>query len=301
MAGSLRPGDRIGPFELLGVLGVGGMGEVYRAWDSRLEREVALKALPADVAADADRLARFDREARLLAALDHPHIVRVHSVEEHAGNRVIAMELVEGEPLDRAVPPSGLPLARFLRIALAVTDAVAAAHERGIVHRDLKPGNIMVRPDGEPKVLDFGLAHRATALAGPRSHELPTEILTREGTLVGTAPYMSPEQVLGQPAGPASDVFSLGATFFELLTGRRPFPGGDLASIAGAILRDTPPPPSHLRPDLPRRLDEIVARCLEKEPAARYADARELHDDLARVARERQDLKPRAAAPAGAS
>jgi eukaryotic-like serine/threonine-protein kinase len=283
---TLRPGDRIGSFEVLAPLGAGGMGEVYRAWDGELEREVALKVLPSEVAADPDRLARFSREARILAALDHPGIVRVHSVAEAGGVRVIAMELVEGEPLDRTLPAGGLPLERFLPIALAVTEAVAAAHARGIVHRDLKPGNLILRPDGGVKVLDFGLAQRPTAIVETRAHELPTEVLTREGTLVGTAPYMSPEQVLGQPADARSDVFALGATFHELLTGRRPFRGDDLPSLASAILRDAPPPPSAERAGLPPQLDALVTRCLEKSPAARYPSARELHDDLARLAGE---------------
>jgi len=283
---TLRPGDRVGPFEVLAALGAGGMGEVYRAWDNRLEREVALKVLPAEVAADADRLARFSREARILAALDHPGIVRVHSVEEALGMRVIAMELVEGEPLDRRVAPEGLPLEQFLPLAIEISEAIAAAHARGVVHRDLKPGNIMLRTDGRVKILDFGLAQRPTAVEDHRSHELPTEVLTREGTLVGTAPYMSPEQVLGQPADARSDVFALGATFYELLTGRRPFRGDDLPSLASAILRDVPTPPTDARPRLPRRLDEIVARCLEKSPAARYASARELQGDLERLARD---------------
>jgi eukaryotic-like serine/threonine-protein kinase len=286
VAASLHPGDRVASYEVLGELGAGGMGEVYRAWDTRLEREVALKVLPAEVAEDPERLARFDREARLLAALDHPRIVRVHAVEETAGGRVIVMELVAGESLDRQIPPGGLPLQRFLPLALAVTDAVAAAHARGITHRDLKPGNVIVRPDGDVKVLDFGLAHRPTAISGTRGHELPTEVLTREGTLVGTAPYMSPEQVRGQPADPRSDVFALGATFYELLTGRRPFRGEDLMSLASAILRDAPPPPSSARADLPLALDAILARCLEKDPAARFASARELHDALTEIARE---------------
>ncbi|HVQ76945.1 MAG TPA: serine/threonine-protein kinase, partial [Candidatus Binatia bacterium] len=195
----LRPGDRLGPYEIVTLLGAGGMGEVWRARDPRLEREVALKVLSAELAGDAERLARLEREARALAALSHPNIVTIHSVEEAGGVRFLTMELVEGETLDRLIPAGGMVLDRFLGIAIFLADALAAAHAKGVLHRDLKPANVMVTGEGRVKVLDFGLAK----LAGERAPDLtqaPTDTLgamTWTGQILGTVPYMSPEQAQG--------------------------------------------------------------------------------------------------------
>src|SRR5437764_15086466 len=189
---SLLPGSRLGPYEILAPLGAGGMGEVYRARDPKLGRDVAIKVLPEDVAQDAERLARFDREARSLASLNHPNIVTIFSVEEAGGSRFLAMELVDGETLDILVAPGGLPLPRFFEIALPLADALSAAHERGIVHRDLKPANVMLTREGRLKVLDFGLAKAVAADSDPNVTELPTEsrvALTEEGTVFGTVAY----------------------------------------------------------------------------------------------------------------
>jgi serine/threonine protein kinase len=206
-------GSALGHYRILSRLGAGGMGEVYRAADTRLGREVALKVLPAHLTRDPERLARIEREARTLAALNHRNIVTVHSIEEAQGIRFLTMELVEGQTLDEAIPRGGLPLDRFLAIATALADALAAAHERGVVHRDLKPANVMLTRDGQVKVLDFGLAKLEEFLAGGELTNLPTDTvaqLSQEGHLVGTFPYMSPEQLQGRPVDHRSDVFALG-------------------------------------------------------------------------------------------
>ncbi len=259
------------------------MGEVYRATDTRLEREVALKVLPEAMAADPERLERFQREARALAALDHPGIVGVYSVEESGGVHFLTMQLVEGEPLDLQLAAGALSLRRILEIALPLTDALATAHERGIVHRDLKPANVMVTRDGRVKVLDFGLAKLAGPGSGePAGSQLPTAVgmQTREGVVMGTVPYMSPEQLSGRTADARSDVFALGIILYEMASGRRPFRGDSSAELISSILRDTPPELTGLRADLPADLSRIIRRCLEKDPGPRYPTARALHDDL---------------------
>src|SRR5450755_969273 len=227
----LSAGTRLGPYEILSPLGAGGMGEVYRARDPKLGRDVAIKVLPEAVARDPERLARFGREARSLAALNHPNIVTIFSVEEAeeaGGSRFLVMELVEGEGLDTLIPPGGLPVARFFEIAVPLADALSAAHERGIVHRDLKPGNVMVTREGRVKVLDFGLAKLEAADSNPDLTSTPTESrinLTSEGQVFGTVAYMSPEQTRGGKVDARSDVFSLGVVLYQMLTGERPFQG----------------------------------------------------------------------------
>ncbi len=205
---------RLGPYEIAGRLGEGGMGEVYRARDGRLDRDVALKVLPPEVARDPTRLERFAREARAIAALNHPHIVTIYSTEEVDGVRFLTMELVEGQTLDGVIPDGGLPVARFLDLALPLADALTAAHQKQITHRDLKPGNVMVSADGRVKVLDFGLARMSEAGHG-QAIDATRAVLTGEGTIVGTMPYMSPEQVEGRPLDARSDLFSLGVMFFD--------------------------------------------------------------------------------------
>ncbi|HEU5311283.1 MAG TPA: serine/threonine-protein kinase, partial [Candidatus Eisenbacteria bacterium] len=222
----LSPRSRLGAYEILGPLGAGGMGEVYRARDLRLGREVAVKVLPAEVGSSPDRLARFEREARTVAGLNHPNIVTLHSVEDADGVRFLTMELVEGQTLSSLITPGGLPLPRLLELAIPLTDALVAAHERGVIHRDLKPGNVMVTREGRVKVLDFGLAKIATGenAAVERSVAATVDLpLSREGMMVGTVPYMAPEQIRGEPTDARSDLFSLGIILYELATGRRPF------------------------------------------------------------------------------
>jgi TolB-like protein len=274
---TLAPGSRLGPYEIAAKLGEGGMGEVFRARDPRLERDVALKVLPAEVADDAERLERFRREARALAALDHPGIVTVFSVEEADGVQFLTMQLVEGEPLDRLIPAGGLPLERLLALVASLAEALAAAHEKGIVHRDLKPANVMATPGGQVKILDFGLAKRsATPDAETIDPNFETQAQTRTGVVMGTVPYMSPEQVLGRRVDHRSDLFALGAIVYELATGERPFRAASTVELMSAILRDAPEPISSRRTELPAALDRVVARAMAKEPADRFASARDL-------------------------
>lgn len=291
MPTSLAIGGRLGRYAVLGRLGAGGMGEVYRARDPGLEREVALKLLP-PATADPHHLARFEREARALASLSHPNIVAIYSVEEADGLHFLTMELVEGEPLRDVIPHAGLPLDRFLALAIPLSDAVAAAHERGVLHRDLTPSNVMVDREGRVKVLDFGLAHRDRIEdPGLLDTQARTATLTSPGVLAGTAPYLSPEQIAGRPADARSDLFSLGVIFYEMLTGGRPFTGGSGGALLASILRDVPPAVSDLRPELPRHLGRIVRRCLEKEPAKRYQAARDLVHELQGLREELQAVR----------
>lgn len=294
---ALIPGTTLGTYEIVSLLGAGGMGEVYRARDGRLGREVALKVLPEAMSQDLDRLARFEREARTVAGLNHPNIVTLYSLEEESGTRFITMELVEGECLDGHVVPGGLPLARILDFAIPLADALVAAHRKAVVHRDLKPANVMVTREGRIKVLDFGLAK----LAQPDSSADMTRTLTRWaplsefGQVVGTIPYMAPEQLRGEKVDPRWDLFSLGVIVYELAAGKRPFEGATLVDIGSAILRDSPTPLTSLRPDLPVELERIVGRCLEKSSRDRYQTSLAVHSDL-RGMRQEWDTAP--AAPA---
>ncbi|HEX2340128.1 MAG TPA: protein kinase [Vicinamibacterales bacterium] len=263
-----------------GLLGAGGMGEVYRARDTRLGRDVAVKVLPPDVAKDPERIRRFEQEARAAAALNHANICTLYDVGEHDGTRFLLMELVDGRTLTELIPRDGLPLDRLLRIAVPLADAVGAAHARGIVHRDLKPANVMVTFDGRVKVLDFGLAklkqdHRAADGAAP----VASEQLTGDHRIIGTVSYMSPEQAEGLALDHRSDVFSLGSVLFEMATGTRPFRGETAASIISSILKDEPAPMA-VAPELPRGLDRIIRRCLAKDRARRYQSALDLAHDL---------------------
>jgi len=274
-------GQTLAHYRITAAIGAGGMGEVYRAIDTRLGRDVALKVLPADIAASPERLERFRREAKALAALDHPGIVTVHSVEEAGGVHFLTMQLVEGEALDRVIPEGGLPVERIMTIATALADALAAAHGKGIVHRDLKPANVMLTKDGRVKVLDLGLAKVTGLGSGAQvDSELSTEMRTREGVVMGTVPYMSPEQVSGRPLDHRTDVFSLGVVLYEMASGRRPFAGGSTVELGSAILRETPPALATLRAGLPEELTRIVTRCLEKDPGARFQNMRDVHGAL---------------------
>jgi predicted ATPase len=282
MSGARDPiGTSLSHYRISARLGAGGMGEVYRATDTKLGRDVALKILPAEMAESPERLERFQREARALAALDHPGIVTVYSVEEADGVHFLTMQLVEGQPLDQLIPEGGMPLERLVEIGAGLTDALAAAHDKGIVHRDLKPANVMVTKDGRVKVLDFGLAKVAAASEGEaRGSQLETEMKTREGVVMGTVPYMSPEQVAGRPVDHRTDVFSLGVILYEMSSGRRPFEGGSSAELASAILRDAPRPLRELRADLPDALAGIAQRCLVKEAGGRPQRVHAVRDVL---------------------
>ena len=283
-----EPGLTLEHYRVVSKLGEGGMGEVWRAEDTRLGRQVALKRLPPRLAADSQWLERFRREARTLAALNHPNIVTIHSVEETDEGPFLAMELVRGRPLSLDLPRRGLPPARVLELGITIADALGAAHARGIVHRDLKPENIMVDEEGRLRLVDFGLATasgiRAAEDGGP---DAPTvalaDDLTRPGSIVGTVAYMSPEQAQGRPADTRSDVFSLGIVLYELATGERPFQGGDPVSVLAAVLRGAPPSCESLNPLVPSRLAAIVERCLEKDPGRRFPSAGELHAELGRL------------------
>jgi eukaryotic-like serine/threonine-protein kinase len=286
-------GRTFGHYQVIEELGAGGMGVVYRARDHRLSRDVAFKVLPAELSADPERLARFEREATALAALSHPHIVTIHTVEEAEGVRFLTMELVEGETLERRIPPGGMTLERFLEVAIPLAEALAAAHGRGVLHRDLKPANVMVTEEGRVKVLDFGLAKLAGEPAGDLM-EVATETLeelTREGRIVGTAPYMSPEQLQGMPLDARSDIFSLGAVLYEMATGRRPFAGGSAAELVSSILRDEPSPVTDLRPELPRQLGRILRHCLAKDPARRFQTAQDLRNELEELREELSETR----------
>ena len=289
-------GRTLAHYRIVSKLGEGGMGEVFLAEDTELGRRVALKILAADVAADPERIERFRREAKAVAALNHPNIVTIHSIEESEGIRFLTMERVEGENLGRLIPADGFPLGRLFELAIPLADALAAAHACGIVHRDLKPANIMVTPDGRVKVLDFGLAKLARAGDAAGEHDFahaPTRSvpLTGEGTILGTAPYMSPEQLQGDPIDHRSDIFSLGVVLYELVSGRRPFAGDSTIELASSILRDTPRPLTELRADVPRHLGRIIGHCLEKDPEARFQSAKDVRNEL-RSLREEWKAEP---------
>ena len=268
------------------------MGEVYRATDTRLKREVALKVLPAGMASSPDRLERFQREAEAVAALNHPNIVTIHSVEHDEGIHFLTMELVDGESLDRVLQHGSLPLPRALQIATAIADAMAAAHHQGIVHRDLKPANVMLTSDERVKVLDFGLAKLAREpTPEPLSQQatsMPTQAkpLTEEGVVLGTAPYMSPEQAQGLPADARSDIFSLGCLLYEASTGIRAFPGESAIDTLHNVIHAEPEPLADRAPQAPIQLQWILRKALAKDPADRYQRAAELSVDL-RAARNR--------------
>jgi len=283
---SLTPATRLGPYEIIAPLGKGGMGEVYRARDTRLGRDIALKRLPDDVASSPDRLARFEREARAVAALNHPSIVTLHSIEDHEGTRFLTMEVIEGRSLDQHILPGGLPVTRVLEVGITLADALAAAHGKGVVHRDLKPANVMLTPEGRLKVLDFGLAKLAGSDVDPATVDTTvTAPLTAAGTVMGTVPYMAPEQLVGGSVDARTDLFSLGILLYELATGRRPFEGASLPEVSAAILHKEPPPLAGVRRDLPSDLGRIITRCLAKDPDRRIQTAKDVRNELELVRR----------------
>jgi serine/threonine protein kinase len=280
-------GETLAHYRILQKLGSGGMGEVYEADDSVLNRRVALKVLPPALASDTESRARFTREAKALAALNHPNIVVVYSVERDRGVDFITMELVKGKTLAQRLPAHGLPLDRFFDIAIPLADAVAAAHAQGIVHRDLKPSNVMVTDEGRVKVLDFGLARLSSASsAAPYSKDAPTASMTAPGVVAGTWSYMSPEQARGESVDTRSDLFSLGIVFWEMLTGQRPFVGGTPNDVVSSILKDPIPEVSSVRTGVPRDLSRIVRRCLARDPARRAQSALDVRNELEELRRE---------------
>jgi eukaryotic-like serine/threonine-protein kinase len=298
---SLSAGKRLGPYEVLGLIGTGGMGEVYRARDTRLGREVAIKVLPADRLSDPTRRARFVQEARAASALNHPNIVTIHEIESAEGVDFIVMELVAGKTLDALIPRTGMRLGEVLRIAIPLADGLAAAHAAGIVHRDLKPANVMVTPEGVAKVLDFGLA-KLTQAEGDSSEDATTldarARLSGPGTVAGTPPYMSPEQAAGGAVDARSDVFSFGAVLYEMVTGRRPFGGGSSAEMLAALLKEQPKPPTELVPGVPKELERIILHCLRKEPARRFQHMADVKVELEEL---KEESDSQAEAPAGAA
>jgi serine/threonine protein kinase len=276
-------GRELGHFRITEAIGAGGMGVVYKATDLRLQRTVALKLLPPELSNDDGRRSRFEREARAASSLNHPNIVTVYEVDRDGDLDFIAMEFVEGETL-RDTIAKGLSVETTLRYATQIADALAVAHAAGIVHRDLKPGNVIVKPDGQVKVLDFGLAkHVAGGSVDTRAPTLSGELQTAQGSVAGTLAYMSPEQAEGRPLDARSDIFSFGIVLYEMLTGRRPFAGDSDAELVSAILRDAPPPARSLRPDLPEALDGILARALEKDVDRRYQAMSDVSADLSRL------------------
>lgn len=290
----LPVGARIGCYEILGSLGAGGMGEVYRARDTRLKRDVALKVLPDHFHGDPERLARFQREAEVLAKLNHPHIAHLHGLEESGGIRALAMELVEGEDLASRLARGRLPLDEVLSIARQLTLALEAAHAQGIIHRDLKPANIMLRADGTVKVLDFGLAKGLESHAGgpplgrPTLANSPTvPAVTLQGAFLGTAAYMSPEQAQGRPVETRSDIWAFGTVVYEALCGKPAFAGDDVSSILASILRDEPNW-SALPARVPESVRRMLRRCLRKQPNERLADIRDARLELTDVTADTQ-------------
>jgi serine/threonine-protein kinase len=276
----------ISRYRVTGKLGEGGMGEVYRARDERLGREVALKVLPEAFAGNGDRLMRFAREAQVLASLNHPNIAAVFDLEEHEGKQLLVMELVEGETLAERLEGGPLPLDEAIHVALQIAEALRAAHRKGIVHRDLKPANIKITPDGLVKVLDFGLARRSQPGSGEADTQAATlrlEVLTRRGEILGTPAYMSPEQVLGEQADARSDIFSFGVVLYEILTGQRAFSGPTVPAVFRAVLNSKPRHPRLLRHEIPAELDSLLTKLLQKEREQRPPDVESVCSDLGRL------------------
>lgn len=286
---TLSGGTRLGPYEILSALGAGGMGEVYRAKDTRLGRDVAVKVLPSHLSGNAEFRQRFEREARAVSQLSHPHICALYDVGIHDSTEYLVMELLEGQTLAERLEKGALPAEQVLKAGVEIADALDKAHRRGIVHRDLKPGNIMLTKSGV-KLLDFGLAKVAGPEAASKElSSLPTEgaaaqPLTEKGTVLGTFQYMSPEQLEGAEADARSDIFALGAVLYEMATGRKAFQGKSRVSLIGSILRDEPPPISSVQPMTPPALDRVVRTCLAKDPEERWQSAHDVMSELKWIA-----------------
>jgi serine/threonine protein kinase len=281
---TLSPGTRLGPYEVQSAIGAGGMGEVYKARDTRLDRSVAIKVLPAELSADPDRQARFEREAKTIAGLNHPHICTLHDVGEHDGSTFLVMEHLTGETLAQRLAKGPLPLDEALEVGAQIADALSVAHRQGVIHRDLKPGNVMLTKTGA-KLLDFGLAKltghgeqaAVTLLSSAPTERTP---LTAEGLILGTLPYMAPEQVEGKAADARTDLWALGAILYEMVTGKRTFEGTSAASLIGHIMNSEPAALATLQPLTPLSVDRVVKRCLAKDPDARWQAASDVADEL---------------------
>src|SRR5262249_4155658 len=272
---SLQNGSRLGPYEVVSPLGVGGMGEVYRARDSRLERDVAIKVLPQKLASDPEALARFEREAKSVAALSHPNILGIYDLGSDAGVTYAAMELLTGETLRQRLAEAPIPQRRALEYGLQIAQGLAAAHEKGIVHRDLKPENIFLTSAGRVKILDFGLAK--VVARDPENTQSPTVAASTEpGTVMGTVGYMSPEQVRGRPADARSDIFSFGCVLYEMLSGERAFAGESRAGTRAAIAQKDPQGPAQPSGRFSAPIQRILRHCLEKRPEERFDTAHDL-------------------------
>jgi Tol biopolymer transport system component len=283
---TIQAGSRLGPYELVAPIGAGGMGEVWRGRDTRLDRSVAVKILPASFAQDEQFRVRFEREAKTISSLNHPHICTLFDVGQEGDSQFLVMELLEGESLADRLQKGPLPLEQVVKFGAQVAEALDGAHKQGIVHRDLKPGNVMLTKTGA-KLLDFGLARTGAGVAGlSGSTELPTEVkpLTTAGTVIGTFQYMAPEQLEGTEADARTDIFGLGALLYEMATGRRAFEGKSKTSLIAAILSTQPPPISSVQPVMPPALDHVVRRCLEKDPDDRWQSAHDVASELRWIA-----------------
>jgi len=277
---ALTPGTKLGPYEIVSSIGAGGMGEVYKARDKRLNRDVAIKVLPASYSADSDRLQRFAQEARAAAALSHPNILSIFDIGEDGGAPYVVSELLEGETMRERLRNGPLASRKAIDCAAQVARGLAAAHEKGIVHRDLKPENIFLTNDGRAKILDFGLAKLTRPEAGDASETLTQQVGTDAGTVMGTVGYMAPEQVRGKPADARSDIFAFGAILYEMLSGKRAFHGDSSADTMSAILKEDPPELSETNRNVSPALERIVRHCLEKNPAERFHSARDVAFNL---------------------
>ena len=280
----LTPGTTLGPYSVTEKIGEGGMGEVYRARDTKLDRDVALKVLPQAFTDDPDRLARFEREAKVLASLNHPNIGHIYGLEEAEGQKALVLELVEGPTLAERIKQGPIPVDEALPIAKQIAEALEAAHEQGIIHRDLKPANVKVKDDGTVKVLDFGLAKALEGTPGSDPSESPTltAAATQMGVIMGTAAYMAPEQAKGKVVDKRADIWAFGAVLYEMLTGQKPFVGDDVSDTLAMVLKFDPDwdaLPINLHP----RLRETLERCLEKEVRNRYHDVADARVDVERV------------------
>src|SRR5690242_1457292 len=283
----LKRGQTIGSYEVISFISRGGMGEVYLAEDKRLGRKVALKLLPASFTTDADRLRRFEQEARAASALNHPNIITIYEIRDAAGSHVIATEFVEGETLRHRLVRAPLTLSETLNIAIQIADALVAAHKAGIIHRDIKPENIMLRPDGYVKVLDFGLAKLSEQTSPAVAAEAPTiQVRTGTGIVIGTAGYMSPEQARDQSVDHRSDIFSLGAVIYEMLAQRKQFEGETPSDTLASILKPEPPPLVRIAPGVPSELVRIVNKSLRKDREERYQVVKDLWLDLKSLKQE---------------
>jgi len=282
---ALQAGSHLGPYELTAPTGAGGMGEVWRGRDTRLDRSVAVEILPVDFSRDDVRRLRFEREAEIISSLSHPHVCTLFDVGHEGDAHDLVMELLEGESLADRLVRGPLPLEQVLKHGAQVAGALDAAHRQGIVHRDLKPGNVMLTKAGA-KLLDFGLAHSGRASGPSASTEAPTEArpLTAAGAVVGTFQYMAPEQLEGRDADARTDIFALGAVLHEMATGRRAFEGQSRTSLVAAIPTSQPPPVSAIQPVAPPALDHVVRRCLEKNPDDRWQSAHDVANELRWIA-----------------